>query len=370
MAAGLSGPDGTTDFFAAVRARDVFLHHPFHSFEPVVQLFRQAAQDPDVLAISATLYRVDRKSPIVSALLDAARAGKEVRVIVELRARFDEEHNVKCARALQAAGAHVSYGIAGLKVHAKVALFVRREGTGTRRYVHISSGNYNVANASTYTDFGLFTCDEDICRDVTDLFNVLSGCAAPTQFRSVLVAPYTLRPKLQQLVDECVAKHKEGVPGRIILKMNALTDQAAIRSLLLASQAGVRIDLIVRGICCLRPGVPGASDNIHVRSIVGRFLEHSRAWYFQSGGRKRLYLGSADLRSRNLDRRVEVMVPVLDAPLIAQICDDILETYIADTRKACRLTAGGAYERLSARSDHAARSSHDEFMKALMSIDR
>jgi polyphosphate kinase len=355
-------PEGRDDFFSAIRERDVFLHHPFDSFEPVVQLFRQAARDPDVLAISATLYRVDRKSPILAALVDAARAGKEVRVIVELRARFDEAHNATCARALQTAGAHVSYGMAGLKVHAKTALVVRREADGTRRYAHISSGNYHVANARAYTDFGLLTCDEDLCRDVADLFNVLSGCASPTHFRTLLVAPYTLRSRLHQLIEECTALHQNGTPGRMILKMNALTDETAAQSLLRASQAGVRVDLIVRGICCLRPGVPGASDNIHVRSIVGRFLEHSRAWHFQNGQRETLYMGSADLRSRNLDRRIEVMAPVTDPMMVARIRDEVLEKYLADTEKAWRLTNSGTYERLSVHHDRALRSSQEEFM--------
>jgi polyphosphate kinase len=363
-AAALRGSKQETDLLSAIRGGDVFMHHPFDSFDPVVQLFREAAHDPDVLAISATLYRVDRTSPIVAALIEAARAGKEVRVIIELRARFDEEHNATCARTLQAAGARISYGIAGLKVHAKMALIVRREADGTRRYAHISSGNYNVANARMYTDFGFFTSDENVCRDVTDLFNVLSGCAAPSHFRSLLVAPYTLRSRLHALIDECVERHKAGSAGRMIFKMNALTDEAAIRSLVLASQAGVRIDLIVRGICCLRPGVSGTSENIHVRSIVGRFLEHSRAWYVRSGQDETLYLGSADLRSRNLDRRVEVMAPVTEPAMVALVRDEILATYLADTERARGLTRSGTYERLAAVPSGQVRSSQKELMTA------
>jgi polyphosphate kinase len=267
-------------------------------------------------------------------------------VVVELRARFDEEYNIAWARALADAGAHVSYGMPGLKVHAKVTLVVRREGQRIRRYVHVASGNYNTATATVYTDLGLMTCDPEIAADATDLFNFLSGFTAPAGFRRILVAPLTLRARFRQLVEDEISWQRRGGAGRIILKMNALTDPGAIEALYQASQAGVDIDLIVRGMCCLRPGVPGLSENIRVRSIVGRFLEHGRVWYFgNASGVERIYLGSADLMPRNLDRRVEVMVPIEDERLKRRVRDNILATYLRDNVKARVLAADGSYAR-------------------------
>ena len=333
------------DIFSAIRARDILLHHPFESFQPVVDFVRQSAVDPSVLGISMTLYRVDRDSPIVSSLIEAARAGKQVRVVVELRARFDETNNIAWARALERAGAHVTYGMPELKVHAKIAMVVRREGEKVRTYVHVSSGNYNTGTACAYTDVGLLTCDEDIARDATDMFNFLTGHAAPSAFRKMIAAPATLKRRVTELIGNEIAHRQAGRPGRIILKMNALSDPGIIRLLYLASQCGVEIDLIIRGICCLRPGVPGVSDHIRVRSIVGRFLEHSRIWYFRNGGQERVFIGSADLMPRNFERRVEVMIPVEEGSMLRRIRDEILAAYLDDDVKAWRLRSDGDYER-------------------------
>ena len=334
------------DIFASIRRGDILLHHPYDSFQPVIDLIERAAADPAVLAISTTLYRTSRHSRIVEALLDARRAGKQVRVIVELRARFDEENNIVWSRALQDAGVHVLYGLAELKVHAKLTLIVRREAGTLRRYVHLSSGNYNPATSTVYTDLGLFSCSDNLGSDTTALFNALTGYGSPSDFHTLLVAPVNLRKRLNELIEREASWAGQGYPSHMILKINALGDEDVIENLCLASQAGARVDLVVRGICCLRPGIPGVSDNIRVRSIVGRFLEHSRIWYFSNGGREEIYLGSADLMPRNLDERVEVMTRLEDGRLKRRVRDEILGACLADNVKARELNADGSYRRV------------------------
>lgn len=333
--------------FDAMRAGDILLHHPYDSFAPVVQFLDAAARDPQVLAIKVTLYRVGTPSPIVDALLTAIENHKQVAVLVELKARFDEESNITWARRLEQAGVHVVYGLLGLKTHSKVALVVRAEGDGIRRYVHLATGNYNPFTSTVYTDLGLFTCDEAIGADATDLFNYLTGWSDKHAYRKLLVAPINLRERMEALIDREIEHARKGRGGHIIMKMNSLADPGIIRRLYLASQAGVRVDLIVRGICCLRPGVPGVSDLIRVRSIVGRFLEHHRIYYFRNAGREEVFLGSADLMPRNIDRRVEVLFPLEDPRLIAQVRDDILASALADNVKARELGEDGRYRRLT-----------------------
>ena len=289
-----------------IRREDQLLHHPFQTFLPIVDLLKKAAHDPEVLAIKMTLYRVGRNSPIVKALLEAIENGKQVAVLLELKARFDEESNIEWARALEREGVHVVYGLLGLKVHCKIALIVRREHDNIRRYVHLGTGNYNPTTARLYTDLSLFTADPDIGADATDLFNYLTGYSHKSDFRRLLVAPVTMRKRMAELIRREIAL---GERGRLIFKMNALEDKEMIRLLYEASRAGVKVELIVRGLCCLRPGVPGVSDNITVRSIVGRFLEHSRHLLFRQRRREEMYAGSADLMPRNLDRRVELLFP-------------------------------------------------------------
>jgi len=336
-------PKSEEDIFSVLRREDLLLHHPYESFQPVVEFLRRAAADPDVLAIKITLYRVGRNSPIVEALVNAIENGKQVAVMVELKARFDEESNIEWARALEAAGVHVVYGLLGLKVHSKVALVVRREGEIIRRYVHLGTGNYNPITARLYTDFSLFTADEQIGADVTDLFNYVTGYSAKNEFRKLLVAPINLREKLSDLVRREIDYALRGETAHLIFKMNALEDSEMIRLLYQASQAGVRVDLLVRGICCLRPGVPGVSENIRVTSIVGRFLEHSRLYYFLNGGREEIYAGSADVMGRNLDHRVEVLFPVENKRLVARLRDGILAKYLADNRNARHMGADGTW---------------------------
>jgi len=333
------------DTFAAIRRRDVLLHHPFDSFQPLINFLKLAARDPNVLAIKMTLYRVGRNSPVVEALLEAMKHGKQVAVLVELKARFDEESNIEWAKAMEREGVHVVYGLQGLKIHSKVALVVRKEGEAIRRYVHLGTGNYNPFTAHLYTDLGLLTSDDDIGSDVTDLFNYLTGYSAKRDYRKLLVAPINLREKFEALIRREIEQQKKGNQGHLIFKFNALVDEHVIRLLYEASQAGLKVDLIVRGICCLRPGVPGVSENISVRSIVGRFLEHSRIFYFRNGGKEEIYLGSADLMPRNLDRRVEVMFPVEDHRLSRHIREEILDIYLNDTDKARVMQADGHYLR-------------------------
>jgi len=332
--------------FSLIRQGDVLLHHPYESFEPVVDLIRAAARDEKVLAIKQTLYRVGRNSPVVRALLEARREfRKQVTVLVELKARFDEESNIGWARMLEREGVHVIYGMVGLKTHAKTTLIVRREHDRVRRYMHLGTGNYNAVTARLYEDLGMFTCDDDIAADVTDLFNYLTGYSAIQDFRRLLVAPINLRRRLTELIRREVEHQSGGGTGHLILKCNSLVDGPLIRELYGASQAGVQIDLIVRGICCLRPGVPGLSETIRVRSLVGRFLEHSRIFWFHNDGQPEAFLGSADLMYRNLDRRVEVVFPVRDSALRTRIRKEILETYLRDNQKARIMQADGSYQR-------------------------
>ncbi len=335
------------DFFAAIRQEDILLHHPFDSFQPVVEFLQQAAHDPGVLAIKMTLYRLGPNSPVVDALREAVRNGKQVAVVVELKARFDEESNIEWARALESEGVHVVYGLVGLKVHSKVALVVRREDDTIRRYLHLATGNYNPATARLYTDIGMFTCDPEIAADATALFNYLTGYADRNQFQKLLVAPINLRGRLTELIHREIQHQRNGATGHVILKMNALEDPGLIQLLYEASRAGVTVDLLVRGICCLRPGLAGISDHIRVISIVGRFLEHSRIFWFGNGGAEEIYLGSADLMPRNLNRRVEVLFPVTSPRLVARLRDEILETYLADCAASRHMRSDGSYTRKS-----------------------
>ncbi|WP_145202828.1 polyphosphate kinase 1 [Planctomycetes bacterium Poly30] len=335
----------TEDPFEAIRQADIVLHHPYESFAPVVDLIRRAASDPDVLAIKQTLYRTDKNSPIVSALVEAAENGKQVTTVVELRARFDEAENIDLATQLQDVGAQVVYGVVGYKTHAKMTLIVRREPDGLVRYVHMSSGNYHAGTARAYTDVGLLTADEAIADDVHHLFHRLTGLGAMQPLRKLLDAPFTLRHEMRELIAQEAVNARAGKPARIIAKMNALTEQRTIRSLYEASQAGVQIDLIIRGACCLRPGVPGVSDNIRVRSVLGRFLEHSRLVFFEAGGDRLLFASSADWMSRNLYRRVETCFPIEDLSIKDRLIAEDLEIYLGDDVAAWDLESGGSYHR-------------------------
>jgi len=336
------------DIFAVIRRGDVLLHHPFDSFQPLIEFLRQAASDPQVQAIKMTLYRVGRNSPVVEALLEAIEQGKQVAVLVELKARFDEESNIEWARALERQGVHVVYGLLGLKIHTKLAMVVRREGKTMRRYMHMGTGNYNAVTAHLYTDLGIFTCDREIGEDVTDLFNYLTGYSEKKDYRKLLVAPIDLRRRIALLIEREIAHQRAGRPARLIFKVNGLVDRQMIRLLYDASEAGVQVDLLVRGVCCLRPGLPGVSENIRVVSIVGRFLEHSRVFFFENGGAHEVYMGSADLMPRNLNERVETVFPVEDPELVRTVREDILELYLRDNAKARRMHSDGSYERVVA----------------------
>jgi polyphosphate kinase len=331
------------EIFADLRHRDRLVHHPFQSFGAVEEFLAAAVNDPHVIAIKMTLYRIGTDSPMVDLLVEAAEAGKQVAVLVELKARFDERNNIKWATRLEAAGAHVAYGLLNLKTHAKLCLVVRKEADGIRRYAHLGTGNYNAQTARAYTDLGLFTSHPAIVEDVSDLFNYLTGYSNRRDYRELLVAPLSLRPHIVALIEHEIEEARAGREARMILKINALTDVEIIRLLYRASQAGVGIDLIVRGICCLRPGVAGVSDTINVRSIVGRFLEHSRIFWFHNGGSPRVYLGSADLMERNLDRRVEVLCPVHDHELADHLRHVVLAALLGDVTRAYLLGANGAY---------------------------
>jgi len=330
------------NLFGAIRVRDHLLYHPYDSFQPVVDFINQAAADPDVLSIKQTLYRVGSNSPIVKALMRAAEAGKQVAVLVELKARFDEENNIVWARALEDVGAHVIYGLPGLKTHAKLTLIVRRENSKLKRYLHLGTGNYNPSTGKIYTDYSLFTDDEEISSDVAELFNALTGYSRNTEYRKLLVSPLNTRKRIIEMIEREAALHKKEGGGRIIMKMNALVDPKTIRSLYSASRDGVQIDLIIRGICCLKPGIKGVSDTIRVISVIGRFLEHSRAYYFNNGGKAELFLGSADMMQRNLDHRVETIFPVFDETIIDRVLED-LELLLADNVKAWTMDASGMY---------------------------
>ena len=352
------------DLFAVVAKQDVLLLHPYESFAPVVDLLRQAAKDPQVLAIKQTLYRTGADSEIVDALVDAARAGKEVTAVVELRARFDEESNLTLASRLQQAGAMVIYGVVGIKTHAKLMLIQRREGSELVRYAHLGTGNYHTANARLYTDYSLLTSDEVLCEDVHKLFSQLTGMGKALRMKKLLHAPFTLKQGLLDLIAQEAAHAAAGKPARILIKVNALTDPKMIRALYKASIAGVRIDLLVRGMCCLRPGMPGVSEHIRVRSVIGRFLEHSRAYWFANNGEPKLYLSSADLMERNLDRRVECAFPIEGKKLQQRILG-ALELYLADNVGAAELQADGSYRPVARAPDEAVLDAQQQLLEKL-----
>lgn len=338
----LDDPRGT---FPAIRKGNILLFHPYESFSPVINLLKQAAVDPGVLAIKITLYRVGKNSPIVEALLEARENGKAVCAVIELKARFDEENNIGWARQLESAGVHVIYGVKGLKVHAKVCMVVRKEKDGIVRYVHMGTGNYNASSARTYTDLGFFTCDPEIGADVADLFNSLTGYSRLQSYRKLLVAPTTIRSGLITKIEREIERQRLYGDGYIAMKMNALVDKGCIQALYRASQAGVKIDLIVRGMCCIRPQIPDLSQNISVRTIVGRFLEHARIYYFHNGGDSEIFLGSADLMTRNLDRRVEILFPVENPEMRKALMDLIFTKQMEDTVKARLMKPDGSYVR-------------------------
>lgn len=347
------------DLFAAIRDGDVLVHHPYDSFRAVERFVDSVASDPRVIGIKQTLYRVGSESPIVESLLAGAEAGKQVAVMVELKARFDESNNLVWSRALERAGVHVSYGMMDMKVHCKLCLVVRKDSDGIRSYVHIGTGNYNPSTARIYTDLGLFTCDEEIVADVTELFNYLTGFSKQANYRKLLVAPINLREGIIDLIEEEVASHRAKGGGHISFKLNSLVDPEVIDALYEASQAGVTVDLVVRGICCLRPGVAGLSENIRVVSVVGRFLEHSRIYCFGRGGSPVAYLGSADMMRRNLDRRIEVLAPVADEGMVAYLRDEVIGSSFRDSVKGWVCLPDGSYRRIEGAS---AFSSQDALM--------
>ncbi|MBI5965648.1 MAG: polyphosphate kinase 1 [Chloroflexi bacterium] len=334
------------NIFDAIRNENILLHHPYDSFDPVVDFLAAAARDPQVLAIKQTLYRVGTNAPVVEALLEAAERGKQVAVLVELKARFDEESNIGWARALEEVGVHVVYGLVGLKTHCKVTMVVRQEGEGIRRYLHLATGNYNANTSRVYEDFGIFTCDESMGADATDLFNYLTGYSTKQEYRKLLVAPVSLRKKLEKLILREIEHAGQGRKARLIFKVNSLVDPHMIQLLYQASQAGVQVDLLVRGMCCLRPGIKGVSENIRVISIVGRYLEHSRLFYFHNDGAEEIYLGSADLMPRNLNHRVEVVFPVENKNQIHYLRQHVLDAYLKDNMRARILQPDGTYIRL------------------------
>jgi len=354
--------DTTRSIFDVIKERDLLVHHPYESFTASVEQFVQAAAvDPDVLAIKMTLYRTSGDTPIVRALTDAAERGKQVAVLVELQARFDEANNITWARTLEDYGVHVAYGLPGLKTHAKTTLVVRREPDGIRRYVHVGTGNYNSKTARLYTDLGLFTVSRSIGADITDLFNALTGFSRQRLYRKILVAPANMRDRLMEMIQRETALASVGKTGRIIAKMNSIVDEQIIEALYDASRAGVEIDLIVRGICCLRPGIPGASDNIRVMSVIGRFLEHSRLFYFANDSEPEYYIGSADWMTRNFDRRVEAIVPVDDV-LLHEKLHSILTTSLTDNREAWDLAPDGSYTQRQP-GDAPVRATQDIFLR-------
>ena len=342
------GMNEEEDIFTQIRRGDILLHHPYMTFDPVVQFVKHAAVDPDVLAIKQTLYRVSGHSPIVAALAQAAENGKQVSVLVELKARFDEENNIIWAKMLEKAGCHVIYGLLGLKTHSKITLVVRREEDGIRRYVHLGTGNYNDSTAKLYTDCGILTCSEPIGEDATAVFNMLSGYSEPKNWNRLVLAPLWLRDTFMRLIRRETEHARNHEPARIVAKMNSLCDKEIIAALYEASAAGVKIDLVIRGICCLKTGIPGISETIHVRSIVGNFLEHARIFYFRNGGNEEFYMGSADWMPRNLDKRVEIMFPVED-PVLREKVRHILQVQLDDNVKAHILQPSGIYEKIDKR---------------------
>ncbi|MGA9033402.1 MAG: polyphosphate kinase 1 [Sulfuricaulis sp.] len=355
------------NLFEVIRQGDVLLHHPFESFVPVIDFVRQAAADPGVLAIKQTLYRTGPNSAMVDALIEAARAGKEVTVVIELRARFDEEANISLATLLQEAGAHVVYGVVGFKTHAKMTLVVRRERTRLRHYVHLGTGNYHDRTARLYTDFGLLTCDEAIGDDVHKLFLQLTSIGRASKLQKLVQSPFTLHKSLLEKIEREAGHARAGNPARIIAKMNALVGSQIIQALYAASQAGVNIDLIVRGICCLRPGVPGVSENIRVRSVIGRFLEHTRVYWFQNDGNQEMWMASADWMDRNFFRRVETAFPIENKSLRERVYKEALAVYLADNTQAWELLSDGSYRRL-APQDQEPISAQDTLLEELAEI--
>jgi polyphosphate kinase len=358
-----------TDFFAAIRERDILLHHPYENFNAVVDFLEQAASDPDVLAIKQTLYRTGGDPRIIGALESAVRNGKQVTAVVELRARFDEANNILWARQLEEAGVHVVYGLVGYKIHAKALLVVRREGHHIRRYVHLATGNYNPATGRLYTDLGLFTCRPEFGEDITNFFNLLTGICQFQGMRKLLVAPFELHDRLLKLIDRETENARRGLPARIVAKINSLADQQIIQALYRASEAGVKIELIVRGICCLRPGVKSLSKNITVRSIVDRFLEHSRIFYFENACQPQVFLSSADWLPRNFVRRIELAFPIEDGVLRERVINQILPLYLADNTKARKLQADGSYQRAAPAKGEKPRRSQVEFMQLAQQDD-
>ena len=359
---------GKPDIFEEIRKGDILLHHPYQTFDPVVDFVKKASRDPQTLAIKQTLYRVSGNSPIIAALAQAAENGKQVSVLVELKARFDEENNIAWAKMLERAGCHVIYGLVGLKTHSKITLVVRREEDGIRRYVHLGTGNYNDSTAKLYTDMGLLTCSEPIGEDATAVFNMLSGYSEPASWNKLCLAPIWLRDRFLDMIRRETAHAKKGDPAHIIAKMNSLCDEELIEALYEASAAGVKIELIVRGICCLKVGIPGVSENISVRSIVGTFLEHSRIYYFLNGGQEEIYLSSADWMPRNLDRRVEILFPVENERLKKEVFH-VLEIQLQDTMKAQVKQPDGSYEHIDRRGKTAL-CAQDYFMEYAKSLNR
>ena len=341
-------PDQTDKVFEQVADQDFLVHHPFDSFTTIETFIRAAVEDPQVVAIKMTLYRIGANSPLVDLLIEAAEQGKQVAVLVELKARFDERNNIAWATRLESAGIHVVYGIVNLKVHCKLTLVVRNEADGIKRYAHIATGNYNRGTSQIYTDLGLLTADEALVDDVSEVFNSLTGYSNKRSYNALLVAPVGFRQGFKALVDREIEHAQAGRPARIIIKNNAVADKSMIQALFRASQAGVKVDMIVRGVCCLRPGIPGVSDNITVRSIIGRFLEHSRIYYFLNGGDDEVYIGSGDLMERNLDRRVEVITPLNDTAIKRHMRDVVLETLLSDTHRSWELRTDGTYRRIHA----------------------
>jgi polyphosphate kinase len=353
----------TGDIFEVIKQKNILLHHPYDSFHPVIDFLRAAARDPNVLAIKQTVYRVGQNAPVVEALLEAIERGKQVAVLVELKARFDEESNIGWARMLEQEGVHVVYGLLGLKVHCKVTMVVRKEGDGIRRYLHLGTGNYNAVTSLVYEDLGFFTCDEAMAADITDLFNHLTGYSTKHDFRKLLVAPFNLRTGLEKLIRREIEHAKAGRKAHLIFKVNAIVDPYFIELLYEASQAGVKVDLLVRSMCCLRPGIKGVSDNVKVVSIVGRYLEHSRLYYFYNDGVDEIYMGSADLMPRNLNHRVEVVFPVADTEQVRYLRDEVLEMYLHDNTRARVLQEDGTYLRLQPSSEEKAVDVQEALMK-------
>ena len=351
------------NLFSVISSKDIFVHHPYDSFVPVIDFIKHASQDPDVLAIKQTLYRVGANSPIVKYLIEAAERRKQVAVLVELKARFDEENNIFWARELEKAGVHVVYGLVGLKTHAKMTMVVRKEQEGVKRYVHLGTGNYNPVTAKLYTDMGLFTANKDICDDVSQIFNYLTGYSEMREFKKLFVSPINSRAKFLELIQREILIKKKGGKAHLIFKLNSLVDPQLIAALYEASNNGVKIDLIVRGICCLKPGIKGLSENINVTSIVGRYLEHSRVYYFLNNGNAEVYLSSADLMQRNLDRRVESTFPILDNEIKQFIINQILHIYIGDNQKARRLLSNGEYARVKPQGKEKLLSVQEYFME-------